>query len=296
MKRSKAWDAVFLGPSLFALTMVVILPFIQGIGFSLTDWNGVRPVLTYVGFANYQDMFNSVEFLYSFLITLLYTVINVVMVNVVAFLLALLVTSRVKGRNIYRAGFFVPNLIGGIVLGYTWQFMFNDFFTALGGQLGIQAMQQSLIANKDTVILGMSIVNTWQYAGYIMLIFVAGIQSTSQEVMEAATVDGASYVQRVFKILIPMIANTFTISLFLTITNSFKMFDLNVALTNGGPAMRFMGKIVKSSQLLALTIYNKSITTKELSKGQAMSVVFFLVLVVFSLIQVYLSKRKEVEA
>ena len=182
---------------------------------------------------------------------------------------------------------------GGIVLGYTWQFMFNDFFTALGGQLGVQWMQQSIIANKDTVILGMSIVNTWQYAGYIMLIFVAGIQSTSQEVMEAATVDGASYSQRVFRILIPMIANTFTISLFLTITNSFKMFDLNVALTNGGPAMRFMGKIVKSSQLLALTIYNKSITTKELAKGQAMSVVFFLVLVIFSLLQVYLSKKKE---
>ncbi len=296
MKRSKAWDAVFLGPSLIALVMVVILPFIQGIGFSLTDWNGVRPVLTYVGFANYQDMFNSVEFLYSFLVTLLYTVVNVALVNVVAFLLALLVTSRIKGRNIYRAGFFIPNLIGGIVLGYTWQFMFNDFFTALGGQLGIQAMQQSLIANKDTVILGMSIVNTWQYAGYIMLIFVAGIQSTSQEVMEAATVDGASYPQRVTRILIPMIANTFTISLFLTITNSFKMLDLNVALTNGGPAMRFMGKIVKSSQLLALTIYNKSITTKELAKGQAMSVVFFLVLVAFSLLQVYLSKRKEVEA
>ncbi len=296
MKRSKVWDAVFLGPSLIALTIVVILPFIQGIGYSLTDWNGVKPVITYVGFSNYQDMFNSVEFLYSFLITLVYTVVNVVMVNVVAFLLALLVTSRVKGRNIYRAGFFIPNLIGGIVLGYTWQFMFNDFFTALGGQLGVQWMQQSIIANKDTVILGMSIVNTWQYAGYIMLIFVAGIQSTSQEVMEAATVDGASYSQRVFRILIPMIANTFTISLFLTITNSFKMFDLNVALTNGGPAMRFMGKIVKSSQLLALTIYNKSITTKELAKGQAMSVVFFLVLVIFSLLQVYLSKKKEVEA
>ena len=128
MKRSKVWDAVFLGPSLIALTIVVILPFIQGIGYSLTDWNGVKPVITYVGFSNYQDMFNSVEFLYSFLITLVYTVVNVVMVNVVAFLLALLVTSRVKGRNIYRAGFFIPNLIGGIVLGYTWQFMFNDFF------------------------------------------------------------------------------------------------------------------------------------------------------------------------
>ena len=296
MKRSKLWDALFLGPSLFALTVVVILPFIQGIGYSLTDWNGVKPVITYVGFENYKDMFNSVEFLYSFLITLLYTLINVALVNVVSFLMALLVTSHVRGRNIYRAGFFVPNLIGGIVLGFTWQFMFNNFFTALGSQMGIGWMQQSLIANKDTVILGMSIVNTWQYAGYIMLIFVAGIQSTSQEVMEAATVDGATYFQRVTRILIPMIANTFTISLFLTITNSFKMFDLNVALTNGGPAMRFMGQIVKSSQLLALIIYNKSITTKELAKGQAMSVVFFLVLVVFSLMQVYISKKKEVEA
>jgi raffinose/stachyose/melibiose transport system permease protein len=142
----------------------------------------------------------------------------------------------------------------------------------------------------------MSIVNTWQYAGYIMLIFVAGIQSTPVEVMEAATVDGANYPQRVTRILIPMIANTFTVSLFLTITNSFKQFDMNLALTNGGPSMRFMGKVVKSSQLLALTIYNRSITTKELAKGQAMSVVFFVVLVIFSLMQVYLSKRREVEA
>jgi raffinose/stachyose/melibiose transport system permease protein len=296
MKRSKVWDAVFLGPCMIALFMVVILPFFQGIGYSLTDWNGVKPNITFVGFSNYKEMFSSLEFLYSFLITLLYTVINVILVNIVAFLLALLVTSQVRGRNIYRAGFFVPNLIGGIVLGYTWQFMFSGFFPGIGHQLGINWMQQSMIANKDTVILGMSIVNTWQYAGYIMLIFVAGIQATSQEIMEAATVDGAGYFQRVSKILVPMIANTFTISLFLTVTNSFKMFDLNVALTNGGPAMRFMGKIVKSSQLLALTIYNKSITTKELAKGQAMSVVFFLVLVVFSLLQVYASKKREVEA
>ena len=142
----------------------------------------------------------------------------------------------------------------------------------------------------------MSIVNTWQYAGYIMLIFVAGIQSTPLEVMEAATVDGASYFKRVTRILMPMIANAFTVSLFLTIVNSFKMFDLNVALTNGGPSARFMGQVVNSSQLLTLTIYNKSITTKELAKGQAMSVVLFVVLVVFSLIQVSLGKRREVEA
>jgi raffinose/stachyose/melibiose transport system permease protein len=283
------WDAVFLAPSLIALVMVVILPFFLGIFYSLTDWNGVRPVITYLGFENYKEMFSSVDFLYSFMITLLYTVINVVLVNVVAFLLALLVTSRVRGRNLYRAAFFVPNLIGGIILGYTWQFMFNVFITNL-------TAAGSLIASKDTVILGMSIVNTWQYAGYIMLIFVAGIQSTPLEVMEAATVDGASYFKRVTRILMPMIANAFTVSLFLTIVNSFKMFDLNVALTNGGPSARFMGQVVNSSQLLTLTIYNKSITTKELAKGQAMSVVLFVVLVVFSLIQVSLGKRREVEA
>lgn len=269
--------------------MVVILPFFLGIYYSLTDWNGIKPVITFVGLANYKEMFSSVDFLYSFMITMLYTIINVALVNVVAFLLALLVTSQVKGRNLYRAAFFVPNLIGGIILGYTWQFMFNVFFPNLFGG-------GSLIANKEMVILGISIVNTWQYAGYIMLIFVAGIQSTPQEVMEAAIVDGAGYLKRVTRILIPMIANAFTVSLFLTIVNSFKMFDLNVALTNGGPSARFMGQVVNSSQLLTLTIYNKSITTKELAKGQAMSVVLFVVLVVFSLIQVSISKRKEVEA
>lgn len=294
MKRSKLWDAAFLAPCLVALTLVVILPFFLGIYYSLTNWNGVRPVITFVGFDNYKEMFRSVDFLYSFMITLLYTVINVALVNVVAFLLALLVTSPVRGRNLYRAAFFVPNLIGGIILGYTWQFMFNVFFTSVSASLGFGAA--SIIANKDTVILGMSIVNTWQYAGYIMLIFVAGIQSTPLEVMEAATVDGANYFKRVTGVLIPMIANTFTVSLFLTIINSFKMFDLNVALTNGGPSARFMGQVVNSSQLLTLTIYNKSITTKELAKGQAMSVVLFIVLVIFSLIQVTIGKRREVEA
>lgn len=294
MKRSKLWDAIFLAPSLIALGLVVVVPFFLGVYYSLTDWNGIRPVVSFVGFQNYERMFQSSEFLFSFLITLLYTVINVVLVNIVAFALALLVTSEVRGRNLYRAAFFVPNLIGGIVLGYTWQFMFNEFFLSAAASLGIKAT--SLIASRNTVILGMSIVNTWQYAGYIMLIFVAGIQSTPLEVMEAATVDGAHYLRRVVSVLIPMIANTFTVSLFLTIINSFKMFDLNVALTNGGPSMRFMGSVVNSSQLLTLTIYNHSITTKELARGQAMSVVLFLALVVFSLLQVSISKRREVEA
>ena len=175
MKRSKLWDAIFLAPSLIALGLVVVVPFFLGVYYSLTDWNGIRPVVSFVGFQNYERMFQSSEFLFSFLITLLYTVINVVLVNIVAFALALLVTSEVRGRNLYRAAFFVPNLIGGIVLGYTWQFMFNEFFLSAAASLGIKSHLP--IASRNTVILGMSIVNTW-YAGYIMLIFVAGIQST----------------------------------------------------------------------------------------------------------------------
>ncbi len=290
MKRKRWVDILFMTPCLLAFLLVIICPFFLGIWYSLTDYNGISSTINYVGFANYQNMFAAPEFTYSFLITLLYTVINVVLVNVVSFLLSLLVTSNLRLRNVYRAGFFVPNLIGGIVLGYIWQFLFNNVFVSIG------LTPSSLISKSSSVIWAMSLVNTWQYAGYIMMIYVASIQSVPASLLEAASVDGAPYLTRLRKILIPLMANSFTISLFLTLTNSFKQFDLNYALTNGGPSMRFAGKVVKSSQLLAMNIYDTAITAKKLSEGQAKSVVFFLVLVVFSLVQVYFNKRREIEA
>ncbi len=199
-------------------------------------------------------------------------------------------------KNLYRAGFFVPHLIGGIVLGYIWQFVFNNVLIDLGGKLGIGFLRSSLIADKNTVIWAMSFVNTWQYAGYIMMIYVAAIQSVPSSVMEAASVDGASYLTRVRRILMPMVANAFTITLFLTLTNSFKQYDLNFTLTNGGPAMRFMGKAIRSSQLLAMDIYQTANGSNRMAEAQAKAVIFFLVLVAFSVTQVYVNKRREVEA
>ena len=295
-QKRKLTEFLFLLPTLIAFLMVIIIPFIFGIYYSFTDWQGTGAVSQNVGFANYKAIFQEPGFLHSFLVTLLFTVLNIITVNVVAFIISLLVTSEIRGRNIYRAGFFVPNLIGGIVLGLVWQFVFSNILPSIGQTLGLSTLSKSLISNKDTVMITLVTVNTWQYAGYIMLIYVAAIQGISKSVMEAAEVDGARYWTRVRKIQIPLMANAFTISLFLTLTNSFKMYDVNVALTNGGPVSIFMMKPVQASELLALNIYNTAFKYNNMAQGQAKAVIFFVVLTIFSVIQVTWNKSKEVEA
>ena len=295
-QKRKLTEFLFLLPTLIAFLMVIIIPFIFGIYYSFTDWQGTGAVNQVVGFENYKAIFQDPGFLHSFLVTLLFTVLNIITVNVVAFLISLLVTSEIRGRNVYRAGFFVPNLIGGIVLGLVWQFIFSNILPSIGQTLGLPTLSKSLISNKDTVMITLVTVNTWQYAGYIMLIYVASIQGISKSVMEAAEVDGARYWTRVGKIQIPLMANAFTISLFLTLTNSFKMYDVNVALTNGGPVSIFMMKPVQASELLALNIYNTAFKYNNMAQGQAKAVIFFIVLTIFSVIQVTWNKSKEVEA
>ncbi len=294
--RRKLTEFLFLVPTLIAFIMVIIIPFILGIYYSFTDWQGTGAVSSVVGFENYKAIFQESGFLHSFLVTLLFTVLNVITVNVVAFIISLLVTSEVRGRNIYRAGFFIPNLIGGIVLGLVWQFIFSNIVPSIGTTLNWPLLSKSLISNKDTVMFTLVTVNTWQYAGYIMLIYVAAIQGISKSVMEAAEVDGARYWTRILKIQVPLMANAFTISLFLTLTNSFKMYDVNVALTNGGPVTMFMNKPVQASELLALNIYNTAFKYNNMAQGQAKAVIFFVVLTIFSILQVSYNKSKEVEA
>ena len=294
MKRHRAVNILFVAPCVFAFTMNIIIPFGFGLYYSMTDWNGVSNNIHFVGFSNFKDLFALPDFLYSFFITMAYTAINIVLVNVVSFVLSLIVTSRIKFRNFLRAGFFIPYLIGGIVLGYIWQFLFNNVLVALGQALSVEFLKASFLSKPGAVIWAMSAVNTWQYAGYIMLIYVAAIQSIPASLMEAAEVDGASYPTRVFKILIPMMANAFTISLFLTLTTSFKQFDMNFTLTNGGPATRFLDTPVKASQLLAMNIFNTA-TANRMAEAQAKAVVLFVALVVVALIQVAMNKKKEVE-
>ena len=295
MKR-KLTEVLFLVPTLLAFIMVIIIPFIYGIYYSFTNWQGTGAATEMVGLENYKAIFQEPAFLHSFLITVEFTVLNIILVNVVAFVISLLVTSEIRGRNVYRAGFFIPNLIGGIVLGLVWQFIFSNILPDIGKSLGLALLSKSLISNKDTVMITMVIVNTWQYAGYIMLIYVASIQGISKSVLEAAEVDGAKYWTRITKIQIPLMANAFTISLFLTLTNSFKMYDVNVALTNGGPTAMFMMKPVQASELLALNIYQTAFKYNNMAQGQAKAVIFFIVLTIFSVIQVSMNKRKEIEA
>jgi len=294
MKQSRLVNILFVAPCVVAFTMVIIIPFFFGLYYSMTDWNGVKNSVNFVGLKNFRHLLSAPDFLYSFLITIAYTLINVVLVNIVSFSLSLMVTSKLRRRNFYRAGFFVPYLIGGIVLGYIWQFILNNILVSIGDSLSIELLQTSFLSLPRTVIWAMSAVNTWQYAGYIMLIYIASIQSIPSSLMEAASVDGADFFYRVFHILIPMMANAFTISLFLTLTTSFKQFDMNFTLTNGGPATRFLGVPVKASQLLAMNIFNTA-NANRMAEAQAKAVVLFIALLVVSLLQVSANKKKEVE-
>lgn len=289
------WDSVFLAPAIIAFICVILIPFLLGIYYSFTDWDGINAQKTFIGLKNYISIFKDSQFYYSAFATIKYAVVSIIMVNAIGFILALLVTSKAKARNLYRVGFFVPNLIGGIVLGTIWQFIFSNIVPGLANMLGITSLSTSLLAKGDTIIYVMAFVNTWQYAGYIMMIYVAGIQSISSEVLEAAEVDGAGYIRRLFKIIVPLLSNSFTICLFLTLTNAFKSYDLNFALTNGGPAGLVNGTVVRSSELLALNIYNTAYLYNKTAEGQAKAVIFFIFLTIISIAQVSITKRKEVE-
>ena len=289
-KHRQVVNIVFLFPMIFSFAVTVLIPFVLGIYYSFTDWDGVT-VTKFVGVSNYITMFTKNHFGYSFLITLLFTILNMITVNIVGFLLALLCTSKVPGKNFYRGAFFLPNLIGGIVLGYVWQFIFNKVFVLIPG------VKASMLSDANQAFFAILIVSTWQYAGYIMMIYVTGLQGIPKDVMEASSVDGANGITTLFKIKIPMIANVFTVTIFLTLVNSFKQFDLNLAITNGAPVRKLAdGSLIKkSTEFLALNIYDTSIINDKYALGQAMAVIFFIVLAIVSLTQVSISKKKEVE-
>lgn len=287
---------LFLAPAAIAFLMVQIIPFSIGLYYSFTNWSATAQAsIDWVGLTNYRAVFKDVQFLYSTIITSVYTLMNIISVNIIAFSLALLVTSKIKGKNIYRSGFFVPNIIGGIILGYLWQFIFNRFFVEIGLNLGIGFLSQSMLRSANGALLALVIVSTWQYAGYIMMIYVAALQNVPKDLIEAAEIDGASAWQRFKAITIPMVRPAFTVTLFLTLVNSFKQFDVNASLVGVGPATVFMDRIVNGTSLLALNIYNTSALSLNTAQAQAKAILFFLVLVIFSLLQVYFSKRKEIE-
>lgn len=292
---------LFLAPVLLAFVVVIVVPFFLGVYYSFTDWSATARTaegLKAVGLANYAAILKDPSFTYSFILTVVYTLLNMAAINVVSFGLAMLVTRKLKGRNVYRAGFFVPNLIGGLILGYVWQFIFNSGIPALGTVLGVAAWakpENLMLANSDTALIAMVIVGTWQYAGYVMMIYVAAIETIPKELLEAAQIDGASGWRRLRAITLPMTRQAFTVTIFLTLVNSFKQFDVNVSLTAGGPAVSFAGQPIYGTQLLAMNIYNRGLKSDDMAGGQARAVVFFVVLVIVSVIQVSVNKKREIE-
>ncbi|MBQ7692720.1 MAG: sugar ABC transporter permease [Oscillospiraceae bacterium] len=283
-------NCIFLFPLLFTFAVTVIIPMFVGFFYSFTDWNGVT-FTRMVGFENYAAMFKEPAFIWSLLLTVLFVLVNMILVNLVAFLLALLCTTKLKGVGFFRAAYFLPNLIGGIVLGYIWQFIFSNVLTK------ILNSPHSALAQTKTAFIAIIVVYVWQYAGYIMLIYINGLATVPKDVLEAAQIDGASEVKTLFAIKIPMIAATFTICTFLTLTSAFKQFDVNLALTNGvGTVRGFMGtRLSNGTQMIALNIYNTAFARDMYGYAQAKAILFFIILATVSLIQVRISNKREVE-
>lgn len=286
---------LFISPVLFAFTMVIIIPFFIGVYYSFTDWSATSSSANWIGFDNYVTLFlESRQFIYSLIITIIYSLFNIVLINVVSFSLALLVTRGLKGQNIYRVGFFLPNLVGGLILGYLWQFIYNNAFVSIGETLGLS--WTSMLASRDLALLAVSITWAWQYAGYIMMIYVTAIQNIPMDLIEAAQIDGANPWQRLKNITLPMVAPAFTVTLFLTLINSFKQFDVNYSLTQGGPSTLFDGVYIWGTKLISMQIYDTWASQLKPALAQAQAIIFFILLTIISVIQVRANKKKEIEA
>lgn len=277
---SKKWFAVFVLPTFTAFCIAFLVPFIMGLYLSFCEFRTVSDA-RFVGLQNYIRAFTANgDFLNSLWFTVKFAFATVIITNVTAFLLALLLTRGIRGTNLFRTVFFMPNLIGGIVLGYIWQLIINGILYNYG---------YSITSKAVFGYWGLVVLSAWQMIGYMMIIYIAGIQNISAAVLEAARVDGAGSARTLFNIIIPSVMPSVTICLFLTITNSFKLFDQNLALTAGAPS--------KQTQMVALDIYNTFYgRVGNEGVGQAKAVVFFVLVAVVALMQLYLTKSKEVES
>lgn len=288
MKKSKARFWIFLAPALISFSLVVLIPMLIGFFYAFTDWNGiVGSQIKFVGFQNFIEIFTRDDsFVHALVFTALFSICAVVLVNMVGFILAMLVTQKFIGATILRGVFFMPNLIGGLLLGFTWQFIFVSIFGAIAKATGLSAFS-GWLADPQTGFIGLLILTVWQLSGYMMIVYIAQIQQISESVKEAARIDGANGFQMLKSIILPLMMPAFTIGLFLSISNSFKMFDQNLALTQGGP--------YKSTEMLALNIYNSAFGANEFGFAQAKAIIFMIIVAAIGVIQLVITKRKEVE-
>lgn len=278
-KTLKKYFPIFLFPTVIAFCIAFVIPFITGLYLSFCNFTTVSNA-KFVGFENYIKAFSSSQrFGQAFGFTILFTIISIITVNIIAFTLAYLLTKKIKGTNFFRTVFFMPNLIGGIVLGYTWQSMINAILANYG---------TTLVANAKYGFIGLIILMNWQMIGYMMIIYIAGLQNVPTELIEASKIDGATKWQTLRHVTIPMVMPSITICLFLTLSNSFKLYDQNLALTAGAP--------IHKTEMLALNIVNSFYGRSNFEGvGQAKAVMFFIIVACIALSQLYYTRKREVE-
>ena len=277
---------IFVLPTFVAFCIGFIYPFLHGIYLSFCTFKTTSDA-KFVGISNYIKAFADPGFLHAFWFTALFTVVSVIAINVLAFLVAYVLTSGIRGANAFRTVFFMPNLIGGVILGYIWQLIFNGILQNYGTNIKL---------NATFGFWGLVILLCWQQVGYMMIIYISGLNSIPDSLYEAARVDGATRGQILRRITLPMMMPSITICTFLTLTNSFKLFDQNLALTAGEPGIQSAGNTIYSTEMLALNIYNtfyQNANTRGV--GQAKAVIFFLLVAVIALAQLYATRRKEVQ-
>ena len=293
--KKKVW--LFLIPTFICFLIGFVWPFVSGIYLSFCQFKLIRDALfipldkikdVWVGLSNYVRAFSDPSFKQAFIYTAKYAVVSVVIINVFAFFLAYLLTLKIKGSSIFRSIFFMPNLIGGIVLSYIWQLIFNGILIRYNTYL---------TANSTFGFWGLVILMAWQQIGYMMIIYIAGFQSVSEDILEAAEIDGAGKWTTLFKVIVPNMMTTISICLFLTLTNSFKLYDQNLALTGGAPVITTSEGQIKMTEMLALNISNSFGKINSWAKGtaKAKAVIFFILVAIISLLQLKTTRSKEVQ-
>ena len=287
VKKHKKYFLIFVLPTLIAFAIGFIYPFFQDIYLSFCKFHTVTDAKL-IGFDNYVKAFQNEAFIHSFWFTVLFVIVSIVLINLIAFAVAYVLTLGIRGSNIFRTVFFVPNLIGGIILGYIWKLIFDGILHNYGTNLAL---------NSTYGFWGLVILMCWQQAGYMMIIYIAGFQSVPSDLYEAAKIDGATRRQLLTKVTIPMMAPSITICTFLTLTNSFKLFDQNLALTAGAPGVVTDGGVtIKQTEMMALNIYNTFYSNaNSRGVGQAEAVIFFVIVVVIALAQLYFTRKREVQ-
>lgn len=283
MKKARKF-ILFAGPALFFFLFIIGASFVSGVQLSFTDWNGLADSYRFIGLENFIGAFRDMEFIISLGKTFTYVFFVVILTNIIAFGIAFGLTRGLRMQGVYRVGFFTPNLIGGVVLGLIWRFVFSTALPGIGEFFHIGFLEHNLLSKPNTAFASLILVSVWQMAGYLMLIYMAGIVGLPKDVLEAGKLDGATGFDELKSIILPLIMPSITICGFMSIKNAFMTYDINMSLTNGGP--------YASTKLVAMQVYERAFTSQQYGVGQAEALILFVIVATITLIQVSISKSR----